>query len=191
MVLVDLTAVDFLGVDLLVAAAFLAAVDRLALLAFLVAAAFVAAADRLAAVDRFGVDFFAVDFLVAAAFLAAVDRLALVAFLVAAAFVAAADRLAAVDLTAVDSFVAAADRLAADFVVAGIFCSFLLAVWFPMPLWSLPIPRRGKHMVWRGTVRTNRFPRAGSPGQGDEYPLVPPSLGWAPRRRASARRAEA
>jgi hypothetical protein len=77
-------AVDFFRL----AAAFLAAVDRLADFRFRVAAAF------LAAVDRF-VDFRAVDlpvdflFRVAAAFLAAVDRLADFRFRVAAAFLAA------------------------------------------------------------------------------------------------------
>ena len=70
------------------AAAFLAAADRLAVFLFRVAAAFLAAVDLL-------VDFRAVDlpvvflFRVAAAFLAAVDRLADFLFRVAAAFLAA------------------------------------------------------------------------------------------------------
>jgi hypothetical protein len=76
-------AVDFFRL----AAAFLAAVDRLADFLFRVAAAFLAAVDRL-------VDFRAVDlpvflFRVAAAFLAAVDRLADFLFRVAAAFLPA------------------------------------------------------------------------------------------------------
>jgi hypothetical protein len=98
---------------LLVAAAFLAAADRLAEVARLVAAAFLAAADRLADVERLAADFLALVFLAlaalrtpallfATAFFAAVDRFADFAFLVAAAFFAPRDLAALLELLAGD-----------------------------------------------------------------------------------------
>jgi hypothetical protein len=99
-----------------VAAAFLAALLRLAALLFLVAAAFLAAAERFALdglrdlEEDFRLPFRALRFLVAAAFFAAALLLDALRFLVAAAFFADAVR---------DAFV-----LLRDFVRAAIFLAF-------------------------------------------------------------------